>query len=87
MEMGALALAPGIYPLFVFGYTWTHVFGSELEGGRHGPLDAQLTDRSYVRFNLATFNHKRTDGILTWSCLPKDPHRHPLFIGWYYTFG
>jgi hypothetical protein len=36
----ALSFLMGIYPLFVFIYTWTHVFRSELEGGRHGPLDA-----------------------------------------------
>jgi len=29
-----------IYPVFVIGYTWTHVLRSDLEGGRHGPLDA-----------------------------------------------
>ena len=29
-----------IYPVFVMGYTWTHVLRSDLEGGRHGPLDA-----------------------------------------------
>lgn len=29
-----------IYPACVLGYTWTHVFRSDLEGGRHGPLDA-----------------------------------------------
>lgn len=29
-----------IYPLCVLFYTWTHVFRSDLEGGRHGPLDA-----------------------------------------------
>ena len=29
-----------IYPAFVIGYTWTHVLRSDLEGGRHGPLDA-----------------------------------------------
>lgn len=29
-----------IYPGFVIGYTWTCVLRSDLEGGRHGPLDA-----------------------------------------------
>ena len=28
------------YPAFVIGYTWIHVLGSDLEGGRHGPIDA-----------------------------------------------
>jgi len=28
-----------IYPLFVLVYTWGHVLSSDLEGGRHGPLD------------------------------------------------
>ena len=28
------------YPLFVFIYTLSHVAVSDLEGGRHGPLDA-----------------------------------------------
>jgi hypothetical protein len=30
----------GLYPGFVLGYTWYKVFHSDLEGGRHGPLDA-----------------------------------------------
>lgn len=29
-----------LYPAFVIGYTWAHVLRSDLEGGRHGPLDA-----------------------------------------------
>lgn len=29
-----------IYPACVIAYTWTHVLRSDLEGGRHGPLDA-----------------------------------------------
>ena len=28
------------YPAFVLGYTWSHVLGSDLPGGRDGPLDA-----------------------------------------------
>jgi len=28
------------YPAFVLGYTWSHVAHSNLQGGRHGPLDA-----------------------------------------------
>ena len=28
------------YPAFVLCYTWTHVWQSDLKGGRHGPLDA-----------------------------------------------
>lgn len=35
----ALAVAC-LYPAWVFGYTWSHVLNSDLEGGRHGPLDA-----------------------------------------------
>jgi hypothetical protein len=35
-----LAILLCIYPVFVIGYTWKHVLRSELEGGRHGPLDA-----------------------------------------------
>ena len=36
----AVAAIVGIYPFFVLVYTWTCVFRSDLEGGRHGPLDA-----------------------------------------------
>lgn len=35
--IAAIVLA---YPAFVLGYTWSHVFTSDFEGGRHGPLDA-----------------------------------------------
>ena len=28
------------YPVLVLGYTWSKVLQSDLEGGRHGPLDA-----------------------------------------------
>jgi hypothetical protein len=35
-----LAIILLIYPAFVIGYTWTHVLRSDLDGGRHGPLDA-----------------------------------------------
>jgi hypothetical protein len=28
------------YPVFVLGYTWSHVVRSNLSGGRNGPLDA-----------------------------------------------
>lgn len=37
---GVLALGLSLYPLFVLGFTYAHVFRSDLEGGRHGPLDA-----------------------------------------------
>lgn len=30
----------GAYPAWVLGYTWMHVFRSELQGGKNGPLDA-----------------------------------------------
>jgi hypothetical protein len=30
----------GAYPLWVLMFTWSHVWGSDLPGGRHGPLDA-----------------------------------------------
>ena len=40
LRLGALAVILSIYPLFVLIYTWTCVFRSDLEGGRHGPLDA-----------------------------------------------
>ncbi|HEY1170679.1 MAG TPA: hypothetical protein VGH19_04850 [Verrucomicrobiae bacterium] len=39
-RLAAVALLLSIYPLCVLGYTWTHVFRSDFEGGRHGPLDA-----------------------------------------------
>lgn len=35
-----VAAVLAIYPLFVLIYTWTMVYRSDLEGGRHGPLDA-----------------------------------------------
>lgn len=39
-RFGILAILLLIYPVFVLGYTWTHVFRSDFEGGRNGPLDA-----------------------------------------------
>jgi hypothetical protein len=36
----ALALVLCAYPAFVLGYTWSCVFKSDFQGGRHGPLDA-----------------------------------------------
>lgn len=35
-----LCASLSIYPLFVLSYTWFHVANSDLEGGRHGKLDA-----------------------------------------------
>lgn len=29
-----------VYPVFVLVFTWSHVLGSDLKGGRHGQLDA-----------------------------------------------
>lgn len=40
LRLGALALLLSIYPLCVLIYTWSCVFRADLEGGRHGPLDA-----------------------------------------------
>lgn len=40
LKSGLAALFLGVYPLFVLLYTWGCVFRSELDGGRHGPLDA-----------------------------------------------
>ena len=40
LKLSALALLISIYPLCVLFYTWGCVFRSDLEGGRHGPLDA-----------------------------------------------
>jgi hypothetical protein len=40
LGLGALTLLLTIYPCFVLIYTWSCVFQSNLEGGRHGPLDA-----------------------------------------------
>jgi hypothetical protein len=39
-RVAILVLLLSIYPLCVLCYTWTCVFRSDLEGGRHGPLDA-----------------------------------------------
>jgi hypothetical protein len=36
----AAAVLVSAYPAFVLGYTWSHVFRSDLPGGRDGPLDA-----------------------------------------------
>lgn len=35
----SLAVVLSVYPIFVISYTWFHVLSSELEGGRHGPLE------------------------------------------------
>jgi hypothetical protein len=40
MKSAAVVAMFGIYPLFVFIHTWIHVFRSDLQGGRNGPLDA-----------------------------------------------
>ena len=40
LRLTALTVLLSIYPLSVLTYTWTCVFRSDLEGGRHGPLDA-----------------------------------------------
>lgn len=40
LKLTALTILLSIYPLCVLTYTWTCVFRSNLEGGRHGPLDA-----------------------------------------------
>jgi hypothetical protein len=37
---GAIALLVVAYPLFVVGFTWSHVLRSDFEGGRNGKLDA-----------------------------------------------
>jgi hypothetical protein len=40
MRLSALTVILSVYPCFVLIYTWSCVFQSNLEGGRHGPLDA-----------------------------------------------
>lgn len=40
LRSGAVLLLLSAYPVFVLGYTWSHVAGSDLPGGRLGPLDA-----------------------------------------------
>ena len=40
LRLGAFAVLLGIYPLCVLIYTWSCVYRSNLDGGRHGPLDA-----------------------------------------------
>lgn len=40
LKLGAVALLISVYPLSVLFYTWGCVLRSDLEGGRHGPLDA-----------------------------------------------
>lgn len=38
--IGVPVIVLSLYPLCVLLYTWNCVFRSDLEGGRHGPLDA-----------------------------------------------
>jgi len=40
IRIAVAVLVVSAYPAFVLGYTWSHVAGSSLPGGRHGPLDA-----------------------------------------------
>ena len=40
LRISALMGLLTIYPLCVLIYTWSCVFRSDLQGGRHGPLDA-----------------------------------------------
>jgi hypothetical protein len=37
---GAIALLVVAYPLFVVGFTWSHVLRSDFKGGKNGQLDA-----------------------------------------------
>ncbi len=39
-NLGVFALVLSLYPACVLIYTWSCVFRSDFEGGRHGPLDA-----------------------------------------------
>jgi hypothetical protein len=39
-RIGVLTLVLSAYPMLVLIYTWGYVLRSDLEGGRHGPLDA-----------------------------------------------
>jgi hypothetical protein len=39
-RIAVLTLVLSIYPLLVLIYTWSYVLRSDLDGGRHGPLDA-----------------------------------------------
>jgi len=39
-RIGLAMLVACLYPVWVIGFTWSHVLKSEFAGGRHGPLDA-----------------------------------------------
>ncbi|MGV3772712.1 MAG: hypothetical protein ACO1QB_07415 [Verrucomicrobiales bacterium] len=40
LRVGVFLLVLSLYPLFVLIYTWSCVYRSDFQGGRHGPLDA-----------------------------------------------
>lgn len=70
-----IALLLCVYPVFVIGFTWSHVLRSEWKGGRHGPLDA-------YRHALASATVSYTLGewavsLTTWACEwgGKDSHQ------------
>ena len=63
-----VALVLSIYPLFALIYTWSHVYQSELEGGRHGPLDAyrHTLASAVVSYTLSENAVSAVTSIMEW---------------------
>lgn len=71
---GLLALI-GLYPAFVFGYTWSHVASANFKGGRHGPLDAyrHALASAIVSHTLGTWAVETVTWAMEWK--NKDSNR------------
>ncbi len=60
----SIAVLVSAYPVFVLGYTWSHVAQLDLPGGRNGPLDAyrHTLASAVVAFTLGS----RAVDCVTW---------------------
>jgi hypothetical protein len=66
LRLSALAMLVSVYPLCVLFYTWGSVFRSDLEGGRHGPLDAyrHTLASAVVSYTLGQWAVNFTTGLM-----------------------
>lgn len=71
----AITLLLCVYPVSVIVFTWSHVLRSDLEGGRHGPLDAyrHALASATVSYTLGEWAVSLTTWICEWG--GKDSHK------------
>jgi len=64
----ALAALMGAYPLCVLAFTWSHVLRSDLQGGRHGQLDAyrHALASATVSYTLGEWAVNLTTSVFEW---------------------